>query len=301
MRDIFLDGLPIVDRLEITGSTLEVARWANCDQSSVSRIYRYVSGQLGLEFRKEDGFYRAEQNLDLLTSLRRASQTLRLGQGIRQLQWVGHPWNSQALGQLGTAEPIRRSWFSEQRTMALLQSRALDLAVMRGLDVLPPGWSDGRQPFEAGPWMAFGLVRYPVELAAHPQHPLQGQAPLTAEQLARYPSPAGPAEEFPVLSTCLRRLGLWRHSQPLPVYEPRLWEGSTADCCHLVPSSPLSRQALHGRVRLQPLRFDTGIEDIDMVMVRREHHDHPTVQELIGQIRGAYRRAFGNLEGLTWL
>ena len=67
MADILLDGLPVLDLLEITPSTSTVAQITQRDQSSISRIYRQVSRRLGLEFRKHtDGRYRAGSNQALL-------------------------------------------------------------------------------------------------------------------------------------------------------------------------------------------------------------------------------------------
>ncbi len=130
MRDIFLDGLRVLDLLEITGSTATTAGWVNCDQSSVSRTYRRVSEQLGLRFRKHAGCYRAIRNLELLLCLRQASQLHRLGKGAPWLQWVSHgelPLTEELLGHGG---PIPRSWTGPQQTLTLLQSRVLDLAVL---------------------------------------------------------------------------------------------------------------------------------------------------------------------------
>ena len=47
MRDLLRDGLPILDLLEITCSTDSVAALTRCNQSSVSRLYRHASHQLG--------------------------------------------------------------------------------------------------------------------------------------------------------------------------------------------------------------------------------------------------------------
>ena len=150
MRDILLDGLPVLDLLEITASTSVVAALTNCDQSSVSRLHRRVSDQLGLDFRKTNGHYRAHANHAVLGSLRQASQLLRLGRG--RLQWQDNPWNVQALQSMGG------------RTLELVRERVLDLAVVNGLDTLPPGWEDSSKPFAFGDLVAIGLVRYPIQL-----------------------------------------------------------------------------------------------------------------------------------------
>lgn len=152
MRDILLDGLPVLDLLEITASTSVVAALINCDQSSVSRLHRRVSNQLGLDFRKTNGHYRAHANQAVLGSLRQVSQLLRLGRGELQLQWQGNPRQVQALHTSGG------------RALELVRERVLDLAVINGLDTLPPGWEDSRKPFAFGELVAIGLVRYPIQL-----------------------------------------------------------------------------------------------------------------------------------------
>ena len=151
MRDILLDGLPVLDLLEITASTSVVAALTNCDQSSVSRLHRRVSDQLGLDFRKTNGHYRAHANHAVLGSLRQASQLLRLGRGQLQLQWQGTPRDVQTLQSIG------------DRALELVRERVLDLAVVNGLDTLPPGWEDSRKPFAFFDLVAIGLVRYPIQ------------------------------------------------------------------------------------------------------------------------------------------
>ena len=151
MRDILLDGLPVLDLLEITASTSVVAALTNCDQSSVSRLHRRVSDQLGLDFRKTNGHYRAHANHAVLGSLRQASQLLRLGRGQLQLQWQGTPRKVQALQSIGG------------RALELVRERVLDLAVVNGLNTLPPGWEDSHKPFAFFDLVAIGLVRYPIQ------------------------------------------------------------------------------------------------------------------------------------------
>jgi hypothetical protein len=151
MRDILLKGLPVLDLLEITASTSVVAALTNCDQSSVSRLHRRVSDQLGLDFRKTNGHYRAHANHAVLGSLRQASQLLRLGRGQLQLQWQGTPRDVQALQSIG------------DRALEMVRERVLDLAVINGLDTLPPGWEDSRKPFAFFDLVAIGLVRYPIQ------------------------------------------------------------------------------------------------------------------------------------------
>lgn len=148
MRDILMDGLPIVDLLEITPSTSAVAQWSRCDQSSVSRIYRHVSGHLNLDFRKRGGHYRAHRNEAVLQALRQAAQLLRLSQGLEALRWLGHPGNMAALAQVGQGQLLPPDELGKQHVLALLERRVIDLAVMRA-------------PCRIAAWGAAGLLQPP--------------------------------------------------------------------------------------------------------------------------------------------
>jgi hypothetical protein len=216
MRDILLDGIPILDLLEITASTGIVAALSNCDQSSVSRSYRRVSGLLGLEFRKTGGLYRAHANQDLLHALRQAAQLLRLSRGWTALQWLAPATNADILQALKGCPALPRSWAADQRTLELVQERVLDLAVVNGLAALPPGWEDSSRPFRFGDWVAVGLVRYRLNGT---QHPLAS----------------------------------------------------------------------------------TSSTDLDAVVLRQEHLEHPSIQALISRIRAAYQRAGQQLPDPVWL
>lgn len=104
MRDILIDGLPIMDLLEVNPSTCEVAEWSRCNQSSVSRIYRHVSGCLDLGFRKAGGVYQAHRNQELLLALRQAAQLRRLSKGCQQQPAMGR----RPLERSGPEPPGRR-------------------------------------------------------------------------------------------------------------------------------------------------------------------------------------------------
>ncbi|MEB3275748.1 MAG: hypothetical protein VKM92_02170 [Cyanobacteriota bacterium] len=169
MCDVFLDGLPILDALEVSGSTAAAARWINCDQSSVSRAYRRVSEQLDLQFNKDDGTYQATNNLALLASLRRASQLRRLNGGLERLQWLRHTDVTLPRAAEQAPQPLACNWRQEQRSIDLLQRRVLDLAL-----VLQPQAPTHRRDSEA--------IRA-IRLA--PQHHL---AALVLDELSDHPS-----------------------------------------------------------------------------------------------------------------
>lgn len=152
LADILLDGLPVLDLLEIAPSTSAVAQVVQRDQSSISRIYRQVSRRLGLNFRKQvNGSYEASANQPLLLGLRLSSQWLRLESSPAEPRWLAcgclelqpdgvqlHPALPKAL-----VDNCR----DHQRLQRLLQERVLDLLV-----------TTRRTP----------LSDLPAELVAHP-------------------------------------------------------------------------------------------------------------------------------------
>ena len=132
MADILLDGLPVLDLLEITPSTSVVARITQRDQSSISRIYRQVSRRLGLEFRKHtDGRYRAGCNQLLLEGLRLSSQWLRLQSTPAEPRWMacGPAALASSAELLNQPPALIQQGDEMERIEALLLERVLDLAV----------------------------------------------------------------------------------------------------------------------------------------------------------------------------
>lgn len=141
MADILLDGLPVLDLLEIAPSTSAVAQIIQRDQSSISRIYRQVSGRLGLEFRKHaNGLYGAGSNQSLLKGLRLSSQWLRLQSAPPEPRWLA----SGSVGLDGNgAHPalpagLLQRCRDHQRVYQLLEDRVLDLAVIRQANTPTP-------------------------------------------------------------------------------------------------------------------------------------------------------------------
>jgi len=190
MRDIFLDGLPILDCLESGGSTAIAARWIQCDQSSVSRAFRRISAQLDLGFCKDDGTYQATSNLELLSHLRRAAQLRRLAQGPQALQWVGHPSLTIHSVLLGCRAPMPRGWRHEGRTLRLLASRVLDLALIPATATLPAAADITLFARREGPTGSNLCVLVLAELETHPclrqlQQQLSGLARVGGPSSAR--------------------------------------------------------------------------------------------------------------------
>jgi len=190
MRDIFLDGLPILDCLESGGSTAIAARWIQCDQSSVSRAFRRISAELDLGFCKDDGTYQATSNLELLSHLRQAAQLRRLAQGPKALQWVGHPSLTINSVLLGCRGPMPRAWRQEGRTLRLLTSRVLDLALIPATAALPASADATVVARLEGPTGSNLSVLVLAQLETHPclrqlQHQLSGLARVGIPSSAR--------------------------------------------------------------------------------------------------------------------
>ena len=309
MPDILLDGIPVIDLLEITPSTQEVALQIKRDQSSVSRIYRQVSTRLGLNFAKQsDGQYRALANHALLQDLRRSSQQLRIHQAPEELRWVGSPWNGAIQTRTSDRHPpaLERPWFGEQRTLVLLEQHVLDLAVVSVLDLLPTGPLNTatlrqRQPLALGNLVALPLVHYELAVTTHPRHPLQQTIDLGPARFAAYPSLAANPADFPHTSSALRRLGLWRTPHTITRYTWQQWEGSCSDQRHLVVTHPIGRAWLQPHLELAPLPYATGIMDADVILVRADLLAHAAITHLIQAIQQAYRQHYRHLTDLRWL
>ena len=309
MPDILLDGIPVIDLLEITPSTQEVALRIQRDQSSVSRIYRQVSARLGLNFAKQpDGQYRALANHTLLQDLRRLSQQLRIQQTPGELRWVGSPWNGAIQARASDRHPpaLERHWFGERRTLVLLEQHVLDLAVVPVLDLLPTGPLNTAtlrqaQPLALGNLVALPLVHYELAVTTHPRHPLQQATDLGPARFAAYPSLAANPADFPHTCSALRRLGLWRTHHAIPRYTWQQWEGSCSDERHLVVTNPIGRAWLQPHLELAPLPYATGIVDADVILVRADLLAHEAVAHLIQSIQQAYRQHYRHLTDLRWL
>jgi hypothetical protein len=309
MPDILLDGIPVIDLLEITPSTQEVALQIQRDQSSVSRIYRQVSTRLGLNFAKQpDGQYRALANHALLQELRRSSQQLRIHQKPEELRWVGSPWNGAIQTRTSDRHPpaLERHWFGERRTLVLLDQHMLDLAVVPVLDLLPKGPLNTAslrqaQPLALGNLVALPLVHYDLAVTTHPRHPLQQATDLGPDRFAAYPSLAANPADFPHTSSALRRLGLWRTPHAITSYSWQQWEGSCSDQRHLVVTHPIGRAWLQPHLELAPLPHTTGIVDADVILVRADLLSHEAIAHLIQAIQQAYREHYRHLTDLRWL
>jgi len=288
MRDLLLEGLPVVDLLEVMPSTSQVARLLNCDQSSVSRTYRYVSDELALDLKKGvDGCYSAANNQKLLHQLRIASQQLRLVD-LAPMRVVTSYWNHSFLLNLNDATVMPQSWLGVQRSLGLLRSRVIDMVVCNGFEFLPDDWIYSNGYWECGDLIAFELHRYPVELACHPGHPLFNVNPLTGREFWSYPSVALPNELFPRKSKALIARGLWQDLVQIKRHSWKNWEGLSRDRKHLVYTNSLRRRVMPNDIAIKVLPFELGIVDVDVIVVVKPFASLEPVQALCEIIKKLY-------------
>jgi hypothetical protein len=295
--DLLLDALPVIDLLEITGNTSAVAQLTERDQSSVSRIYRQASERLGLEFgKRESGHYRAGANQTLLQELRRSSQRLRLHLPA-SLRWLGCRWSPPPGDGAASPQPLRHQWRCRQLVCQQVRDHLLDLAVLPGLDLLPegvcPNAPPAEIPLECGCLVALPVLRQPMRLAAADGHPLHDQADLSSADLRHWPlqlaeGAGGPASQH------RQRL----EAQGLMLVNRRDQTPEAAPV-QLLPA--LELEMLSQAEGLRPLALNIGLEDVDILVVRRDLRDDPAVRALITAVVESYRRCFGQRDDLQLL
>jgi len=301
MRDVLLEGLPVIDFLEISPSTIDVAELIGCDQSSVSRIYRFVSEKLELEFVKsEEGFYSSNANHELLADLRRASQRLRFLNG-KSLRLTGQYWNEELLQGVPVLGPLSRGWFGLKRSLELLRNRVVDFVVVNTMDLGINGLllRQGARPRWIHRDLAgFTLCSYAIKPLVHESHPLFSKQALDHNHLWGYPSPAFVDDDFPHLSAALKERGLWQDQVVAP-YRWKRWEGKCRDRKTIAYHTPIIERFLSDRIALKPLPMDLGLHDLEAVICLEDMAKHPIVEQVVGAIQKRYREALGDTPELV--
>ncbi|MFM7269791.1 MAG: LysR substrate-binding domain-containing protein [Cyanobium sp.] len=169
------------------------------------------------------------------------------------------------------------------RNLQLLRERIVDAFVAGLPDIPAPDDAD---------LTTIALSSMPVFFVARADHPLVGQAYLTLEQIARYPSLALPEGSYPQVERSLRALGLWSDPARMQRYRRDLWEGRAANELTIGYGTALSLAVSgDGLVRLPlELPFRSG----EALVVRREFADHPQLhalrRQLIGRLQALAQR-----------
>lgn len=266
VQEEVVTDLEVLDFLELFNSTVESAKHLGISQSSCSRRYRSFSELFGIGFDRIADQYRATSNFDVLTSLRQASQKLR----VRQLRpritigWQLGTLPLPGLDEVGLVLPIRpmNSW----RLLSLLEQRLVDVALMGLMEFQCllrqplPRLRSRLMPLSSSMLCApIGLFEY--KLLAHVNHPLQGRRELKVDELSQYPSPALPLGMAPILMEALQNHGLASQQCGLIDYDEASWEGFASNGQGLSYGAPHQVPRLENRYQIQPLNYALGIHD----------------------------------------
>lgn len=221
---------------------------ARCNQSTICRRVERTLNGFGLSLARRDGEWILHGNPLLLAMERQVHQLARfLGQEPLRLE-VG-PLMAPLM-----AEPAPRGWLLGRNDaigmicpLKLLRQRVIDAWLIDNTVDLPPQ--------EDAQIARFDLCRYPLWLAASPDHPLVGERGVSFDDLRRFPVPQLPPELFPNTSLHLADLALGGPLQRVRRYDPADWEGRTADGASLAYANPfnLARHPELQRIDSAPL------------------------------------------------
>jgi hypothetical protein len=292
LRDLLLEGLDVLDYLQVSGSTGFVSSVLSCDQSSVSRIYRFVSSKLDLGFAKQGHLqYAPTKNEDLLLDLRSVAQRLRL-RSNSTIRIVGQYWNEALLADMDGCVVLSRQWFGLEEVLVALRQRLVDVAVVSSMDL---GLNDLlRRPTARRRWLVEDLAgttlaRFPLRPLVHRSHPLAHLPAVSAEMLWDYPSLARDDQQFPVLSEALKQRGLWQDNVLDDRYRLRTWEGRCRDCRTIAYHTPLIAASLPRELPLMPLDLDLALMDHEVILCMADVAEEPSIKTLIAKTEAAYQ------------
>jgi hypothetical protein len=206
---------------------------ARCNQSTICRRVERTLKGFGLSLARRDGEWTLYGNPLLLTMEREIHQLARF-QGLEPLRLEVSPLMAPLV-----AEPAPRGWLLGRNDaigmvcpLRLLRQRVIDAWLIDNTMDLPP-----REDAEIA---RFDLGRYPLGLAASPDHPLARERGVSFDDLRRFPVPQLPSELFPNTSGHLADLAFGGPLQLLRRYDPADWEGRTADGASLTYATPFN-------------------------------------------------------------
>ena len=210
-----------------------------------------------------------------LLQLQRHVHQLARWQGRRPLRLEATYWSGPLLC-TPTPEPRllgEANIVGVARNLQLLRERIVDAFVIGLPDIPEPDDAD---------LTTIVLSSMPVFFVARADHPLAGQANLTLEQIAHYPSLALPEGSYPLVERSLRALGLWSDPVRMQRYRRDLWEGRAENELTIGYGTPLSMAISGGELVRLPLElpFRSG----EALVVRREFADQPELRNLQRQL-----------------
>ena len=129
-------------------------------------------------------------------------------------------------------------------------------------------------------------------LYTDPDHPLQRQPCVEPHLLRSYPSPALQLDPDSVYAQICSDMQLWNHPLHDKYLEPASWERLVSDQMTVIPSTP--RAVAFAKVqapalRIQPLKFQTGYSDQDLLIFPRTIARELRLQDLIRAVHSAYQ------------
>ena len=302
-QDIVSD-LDVLDYLEIFRSTVKAAEFLDVSQSSCSRRYRAASEALALGFDRHDTGYGACLNHDVLAALRGASQKLRVRRGGLR---VAPGWYANDLVLPAGIKQMPVLTMSTADTISLLDGRLLDIWIgglmeLQPLLAAPPGGAVSGLLELGSTLMALPLLRWPLLLVAHRNHPLRSRAQITPEDLKGFPSPALPMGAAPLLNCRLQSHGLATIPYGRPDYDLQRWEAIASDGCSLAYAPPHRLELLRKRFQLEPLPFQLNIEETLALVGHRDVMADPQFPPSCTAIRQCLRESpLGSCDQITWL
>ncbi len=230
---VTLEDLEALDLMLWYGSGPRAAHRLHCNQSTVSRRLQRCLGSFGLRLRRREGGWVIQGNALLLQMEREIHQMARL-LGRHPLRLEGFPGGSHLL-----LHPTPPGWAqgpndatSVRAPLALLRDRVIDAWLTAAAEDLPAA--------PDCPLVVWPLAEVPIVMAADSHHPLVGEHTLTLSDLARFPIPIVPQQDFPCFHARCAELGLGTDLVTMRRYDPERWEGRTADGLTLVHTNPLN-------------------------------------------------------------
>ena len=299
--------LDVLDLLELFNSTVESAEHLGISQSSCSRRYRSFSELFGLGFDRIKDQYRATSNFDVLSSLRQASQKLRVRQMHHRITigWQLGGLPLPGLDEVGQVLPIRpmNSW----GLLSLLEQRLVDVSLMGLLEFQsllrqPLGRLRSRLTPLSPSVLCVPIALSELKVLSRLEHPLQGRRDLQADELRQYPSPALPLGMAPVLMDALQSQGLASQQCGLIDYEETVWEGFASNGLGLSYGGLHLLQRVMNIFELMPLNYALGIQDCICLVGHRDVLADPGFPKIYQQILAYLRTSLSaRSNGIQWL
>ena len=160
-----------------------------------------------------------------------------------------------------------------RRNFQLVRDRIVD-ACVTGLPDVPPD--------DDHDLVSINLSSMPVFFVCSPDHPLIGEAHLSFEHIARYPTLGLPAGSYPKVEASLKSIGLWNDCVRMSRYRRDAWEGKSEAELTIGYGTALSMEISGGSLVRLPL--DLPFLSGESIVIHREFAEHPEMTALCNLI-----------------